>query len=124
MSSQITWLTPALHEYLIKMSLREHPILQALRAETMALPGGQMMISAEQGQLLALLVRIINAKNIINIGTFTGYSALSMALALSAEGRLITCDIDNKTTAIAQHYFKKAGVSEKIEICLAPALIT
>jgi caffeoyl-CoA O-methyltransferase len=124
MSVQITFLSPALHEYLVEVSLRENPILQALRAETLTLPGGQMILSAEQGQLLALLVKMINAKNIIDIGTFTGYSALSMALALPADGRIITCDIDNKITAIAQSYFEKASVSEKIELRLAPALVT
>lgn len=124
MSSETTFLTSDLHDYLIRVSLRENSIMKALRQETAALPGNLMMISPEQGQLLALLATLINAKNTIDIGTYTGYSALSVAQALPADARIITCDIDNNVTPIAKRYFEKAGVADKIELRLGPALAT
>jgi predicted O-methyltransferase YrrM len=114
----------ALGEYLISVSLREPELLKELRAETAHQAYGGMQIAAEQGQLMALLVRLMRAKRCIEIGTFTGYSSLSVALALPADGKLICCDVNPETTAIAQRYWRKAGVAEKIELRLAPALET
>ncbi len=83
-----------------------------------------MQISPEQGQFMALLVRLMGARRILEVGTFTGYSALAMALALPADGRLIACDISEKWTAIARRYWRDAGVADRITLCLAPALVT
>ena len=111
----------ALGEYLISVSLREHEILKELREETDRRAGYAMQITPEQGQLMALLVRLMGAKRCIEVGTFTGYSALCVALALPQDGRLICCDVNSDTTAIAQRFWRKAGVDAKIELRLAPA---
>lgn len=114
----------ALGDYLISVSLRESELLKELREETGHQAYGGMQITAEQGQFMALLVKLMRAKRCIEIGTFTGYSSLSVALALPADGKLICCDVNPQTTAIAQRYWRKAGVAEKIELRLAPALET
>jgi len=114
----------ALGDYLISVSLREPELLQELREETGHHAYGGMQITPEQGQFMALLVKLMRAKRCIEIGTFTGYSSLSVALALPADGKLICCDVNPQTTAIAERYWRKAGVTEKIELRLAPALET
>ncbi len=124
MSAKTLNLTPALHNYLLKNSLREAPILQALRAETAQLTTANMQISPEQGQLLAFLVELIGAKKTLEMGTYTGYSALVVALALPEEGKVIACDINAEWAAIAKRYWQKANVAHKIELRLAPALET
>jgi caffeoyl-CoA O-methyltransferase len=116
--------TRALGDYLISVSLREPDILRELREETGRQAYGTMQIAAEQGQFMALLVRLMGAKRCLEIGTFTGYSALSVALALPEDGRLICCDVNPDTTTIAQRYWRKAGVAAKIELRLAPAMET
>ncbi|MCC5899818.1 MAG: class I SAM-dependent methyltransferase [Phormidium sp. BM_Day4_Bin.17] len=122
MSPKTLGLSPQLHDYLLNTSLREHPVLQQLRQETAQLPGARMQIAPEQGQFMALLVQLLGARKTLEIGTFTGYSALVVALALPPEGRLVTCDIDETTTAIARRYWQQAGVADNIELRLAPAL--
>ncbi|WP_159788493.1 class I SAM-dependent methyltransferase [Sodalinema gerasimenkoae] len=122
MSPKTLGLSPQLHDYLLNISLREHPVLQQLRQETAHLPGARMQIAPEQGQFMALLVQLLGARKTLEIGTFTGYSALVVALALPPEGRLVTCDIDETTTAIARRYWQQAGVADNIELRLAPAL--
>jgi predicted O-methyltransferase YrrM len=117
-------LTDALYAYLLEVSLCEPPILARLRAETAALPEGGMQIAPEQGQFMALLVRLIGARRIIEIGTFTGYSTLVMALALPEGGRILTCDVSEAWTAIAARYWQEAGVADKVTLRLAPALAT
>ena len=124
MSNQTITLTPALYRYLLDVSLREPEILQRLRAYTAGLPRASMQIAPEQGQLMALLVKLSNARRAIEVGVFTGYSALSVALALPADGRLIACDIDEDWTTIARDYWREAGVLDKIELRLGPALQT
>lgn len=124
MSAKNLGLTPILHDYLKSVSLREPEILAQLRAETADLPGAQMQISPEQGQFMALLVQLLGAQKTLEIGTFTGYSALVVALALPENGTVIACDIDEDSTAIARRYWQEAGVSEKINLRLAPALET
>jgi O-methyltransferase len=95
-----------------------------LRTETSRLPRGTMQISPEQGQLMGLLVRLIGARRALEIGTFTGYSALAVALALPADGRLICCDVREEWTRTAQRYWGEAGVADRIELRLAPAAET
>lgn len=124
MSRQTIGVTDELHRYLLDVSVREPEILRRLRDETAALPNARMQISPEQGQLMALLVRLVSARNIIEVGTFTGYSALVMALALPADGRLIACDINEDWTAIGRRYWAEAGVADRISLHLAPALQT
>jgi O-methyltransferase len=103
---------------------RESPLLRRLRAETAALPMGMMQISADQGALLALLVRTLGARRAVEIGTFTGYSALAVASALPADGKLVCCDINDEWTRIGQRYWDEAGVSPRIDLRLGPALAT
>lgn len=114
----------ALGDYLISVSLREPDVLAALRAETAHHAYSGMQIAAEQGQLMALLVKLMGAKRCIEIGTFTGYSSLAVALALPDDGQIICCEVNPATSAIAQRYWQKAGVAGKIELRLAPALET
>lgn len=117
-------LNDALYSYLLDVSLRETPLLQRLREETAALPVAQWQIAPEQGQFMALLVQLTGARQLLEVGTFTGYSALSMAQALPVDGHLLCCDIDQQYTAIAQRYWEEAGVARLIELRLAPALET
>ena len=110
-----------LYDYLIAHSVRDLPVLAELRAETAKHPKAGMQISPEQGQFMALLVELIGAKRTIEVGTFTGYSALVVALALPAEGRVIACDVSEEFTAMARRYWAKAGIANKIDLRLAPA---
>jgi len=124
MSNRTITLDDRLYAYMLAHSLREPDVLRRLRAETLALPRATMQIAPEQGQLMALLVRLIGARRIVEIGTFTGYSALAMALALPVDGRLIACDVSAEWTGIARRYWAEAGVAGRIELRLAPALAT
>ncbi len=124
MSYRPTPLTEDLHRYLLEVSLREPALLARLRDETARRGDAGMQISPEQGQFMALLIELTGAKRVLEIGTFTGYSALSMALALPPDGRIIACDVEPETTAVAQRYWAEAGVAEKIDLRLAPALDT
>jgi caffeoyl-CoA O-methyltransferase len=114
-------LDDALYEYLLAHSLREHPELAALREATRTHPRANMQIAPEQGQLMALLVKLIGARRTIEVGVFTGYSALAVALALPADGRILACDVSDEYTRIAREYWQRAGVAHKIELVLAPA---
>ena len=124
MSNRTIALTDALYEYLLSVSLREPELLRELRAETATDPEVQMQIAPEQGQFMALLVRLIGARRCLEIGVFTGYSSLATALALPDEGRIIACDVSEKWTAVARRYWQRAGVAHKIDLRLAPALDT
>jgi len=117
-------LPQAVDDYLRTEVARETPVLQRLRAETSRLPMGGMQIGADQGMLLAFLARLIGARNAIEVGTFTGYSALSVASALVPGGRLVCCDISEEWTAIARRYWAEAGVADRIELHLQPAQLT
>lgn len=110
-----------LQAYLQDVSLREPPVLARLRAETAALPRAVMQISPEQGQFMAFLLKLTGARRCLEIGTFTGYSALICALALPADGRLLTLDISDEWTAIARRYWAEAGVSDRIDLRLGLA---
>ena len=114
-------LPEAVDDYLRTVVVRESPLQQRLRAETARLPMGGMQIGADQGVLLAFLVRLIGVRNAIEVGTFTGYSALAVASALPAGGRLVCCDVSEEWTAIARRYWAEAGVADRIELHLRPA---
>ena len=124
MSRRTEALTDELYDYILDVSLREPLILRELREETGALEKAQMQISPEQGQFMALLVQLIGARRTLEVGTFTGYSALVVALALPADGRVIACDVSEEWTSIGRRYWRKAGVADKIDLRLAPALET
>jgi predicted O-methyltransferase YrrM len=117
-------LTQMLDDYILGVSLRESDVQRRLREETARLPMAGMQIAPDQGQLMALLARLVGARRCLEIGTFTGYSALAVALALPADGRIIACDVNRETTAVARRYWREAGVADKIELKLAPALTT
>jgi predicted O-methyltransferase YrrM len=114
----------ALAHYVCEVMTRETPLQQRLRAETAALPNARMQISADQGALMALLVRLIGARKTLEIGTFTGASALAVASALPDGGKLIACDVSEEWTAIARRYWREAGVAGRIELRLGPAADT
>jgi O-methyltransferase len=117
-------MTEGLYRYLVDHSLREHPVLRELREETARLPKAVMQIGPDQGQFMALLARLTGARRCIEVGVFTGYSSLAVAMALPEEGRIVALDVSEEWTAIAQRYWKKAGVEHKIDLRLAPALST
>jgi len=124
MTARTLNLDDALYQYLLDVSLRETPLLKRLRDETRALPMARWQVAPEQGQFLALLVRLIGARRILEIGTFTGYSALCMAAALPDDGALICCDVPDDYNVIARRYWQEAGLDERIDLRLAPALHT
>ena len=124
MSNRTISVDAALYDYLLAVSLREAPVLRRLRDRTLRLPQAHMQISPDQGQFLALLVRLTGARRILEVGTFTGYSALAMALALPEEGCIVACDISADWTRIAREAWAEAGVGERIDLRLAPALET
>jgi caffeoyl-CoA O-methyltransferase len=124
MSRQTLTLSDDLYDYLLGVSLREPPLLARLREETAEMPLAVMQISPEQGQFMALLAELIGARRVLEVGTFTGYSALAVALALPADGRIVACDVNEDTTAVARRYWAEAGVADKIELRLGPAVDT
>lgn len=124
MTNQTLNLDSALYHYLLDVSLREAPLLKRLREETAQLSTARWQIAPEQGQFMALLVQLIGARRIVEVGTFTGYSALCMAQAMPEDGRLICCDIPGDYNATAERYWCEAGLSARIEQRLAPALQT
>jgi caffeoyl-CoA O-methyltransferase len=124
MSNKTLGLSDSLYSYLLDHSLREPEILWKLRQETASHPNSQMQIAPEQGQFMALLVQLMGAKKTLEVGVFTGYSSLAVALALPDEGKIIACDVSEEFTAIARRYWDLAGVADKIDLRIAPALET
>ena len=124
MSKESLELENRLYEYLLSVSLREDEVLEKLRQETSQHSASIMQISPDQGQFMALLIKLLGAKKTLDIGVFTGYSSLVVALALPESGKIIACDRDPTATAIARRYWDLAGVSHKIDLHLAPALDT
>ena len=114
----------SLYEYLKAHSLRESEPQRRLREATAGMDKAVMQVSPDQGQFMALLVRLLDARTIVEIGTFTGYSALSMAQAMAPDGRLYACDISREWTDVGRPFWEQAGVADRIEVCIAPALQT
>ena len=124
MSKQRLGLENYIYQYLLSVSIREPEVLINLRQETAKHPRNIMQISPEQGQFMALLVQLMGAKKALEIGVFTGYSSLVVALALPPEGKMVACDVSEEYTSIARHYWEQAGVADKIDLRIAPAIAT
>ena len=124
MSNRTLAIDDRLYAYLLQHSLREAPLLKRLRDETTRMPDGMMQIAPEQGQFMALLVELVGARRALEIGTFTGYSSVCVARAMGPAGRLVCCDISEHYTAVARRYWAEAGVADRIELKLGPALAT
>ena len=119
-----TPLTPELYEYLVRVSVREPDALARLREETKALPWAGMQIGPDQGQFMRFLVETMGARRAIEVGVFTGYSSISVALGLPDDGELVACDVSDEWTRVARKYWAEAGVAHKITLRLGPALET
>lgn len=124
MSNRTLNLDDTLYNYLLDVSLREHPLLSELRTATQNHPHRNMQIAPEQGQFMAMLIRLTGAHRTLEIGVFTGYSTLAVALVLPEEGQMVVCDVNPQYTDIAREYWQRAGVADKIDLRLAPALET
>jgi caffeoyl-CoA O-methyltransferase len=124
MSKRTLGLDEALHDYMLSVSLRETPVQRALREETDRLERAAMRTAAEQAQFLALMIRILGTRRVLEVGTFTGYGTLTMALALPPDGRILACDTSEEWTSIGKRYWDQAGVADRIDLRLAPALDT
>ena len=124
MASRTIPLTEDLGDYLRHVAVRESDILERLRAETEGVRGSQMQITSEQGALMALLVQLIGARRTLEVGVYTGYSSLAVALALPDDGRITACDVSEEWTSIGRRYWDEAGVAHKIDLHLAPAVET
>ncbi len=124
MEIKITNMDERLYEYLLSVSLKEPDVLTRLREEIARDRMAILQIPPDQGQFMALLVKLMGAKRILEIGTYMGFSALSMALALPEDGYLLACDINREWTDVARRYWEEAGVADKIELRIAPALET
>ena len=124
MAGRAPFLPEVIARYVVERGAREHPVLAELRAATRAVPHSGMQISPDQGAFMALLVKLIGARRCLEIGTYTGYSALAVALALPGDGRLVCCDVSEEWTAIGRRFWKKARVEKKIDLRIAPALDT
>lgn len=124
MTDKSTPMDPQLAAYLLAHQPAEHPELSALRVRTAEHPEAMMQISVEQGHFLALLVKLMGARRVLEIGTFTGYSTLAMALALPVDGQLVACDVDPLAPAVGKPYWQRAGVASKIDLRIAPAMDT
>jgi len=124
MSRTTLSITESVSDYLLSVSLREADVLRELRDETASHPNANMQISPEQGQFMQMLVRLIGAKKVVEVGVFTGYSSLAVALALPETGRIIACDVSEEYTSIARRYWEKAGIANRVDLRLAPAVET
>jgi predicted O-methyltransferase YrrM len=124
MAGRAPFLPKKISRYIAEHAVREPEILRELRAATASLPNAGMQIGADQGQFMALLVKAIGARSCLEIGTFTGYSALAVALALPEDGRIVCCDLSEEWTAIGKPFWSKAGVAHKIDLRIGPAMET
>ena len=120
--SRAIGLSEELRAYVARVGIREHPVLTRLREENLRERGGSMQVAPEEGALLALLVRLIGARRVLEVGTFTGYSSTAMALALPPAGRIVCCDVSREWTDVARAAWADAGVADRVELRLAPAL--
>lgn len=121
MTRETIHVTGDLYEYLLRVSLREHEVLRRQRDDTAGHPLAMLQISADQGQFLAFLLRMLNARKVIEVGVFMGYGTLWMALNVPEDGKVIACDVNKEWTDIARQYWMEAGVAHKIDLRLAPA---
>jgi len=124
MTGKSNFVDPAIQEYIITTTVREHPVLRELREETLRHPRARMAIGPEQGQFMQLLARAIGARRYLEIGVFTGYSSLAMALALPEDGYVLACDVSEEYTNVARRHWKAAGIAGKIDLRVGPALDT
>lgn len=124
MSKGSIGLSDELNAYLIEVGAREPEVLARLREETAVMPQAGMQIAVEQGALLSMLVKLLKARRVLEVGTFTGYSSTAMALALPADGRIVCCDVSEEFTAVARRYWAEAGIADRVDLRLAPALET
>ena len=124
MSNRTIDLTDTLYDYLLSVSLRETDLQRRLREETATLSMARMQISPEQGQFMALIARLVAARRCLEVGVFTGYSSLAVALALPQDGRIVACDVSEEWTSVARRYWAAAGVADRIDLRLAPAIDT
>jgi caffeoyl-CoA O-methyltransferase len=124
MANRTQLLEPEIYDYVLRASSREPEVLARLRQATAAVPRSEMQIGADQGQLMAFLVKLIGAKRCIEVGTYTGYSALAVALALPDDGLLITCDVNEEWTNVGRRFWREARVEQRIDLRLRPALET
>ena len=124
MANRTLTLTDEIVDYVRRVGVREHPVLARLREETAPMPMSQMQIGPDQGAFMALLVRLIGARQILEIGTFTGYSSTAMALALPADGRIVCCDVSREWTDVARRAWTDAGVQDRVDLRIAPATET
>ncbi len=124
MSNRTIGLNDELYSYLLSISSRETPLMRRLREDTSRLPDSNMQIAPEQGQFMALLLRLLGARTGIEVGVFTGYSTLCMAQALPSDGSIVACDISEEWTSTARRFWQEAGVADRIDLRLAPALET
>lgn len=123
MSTRTLGISEELQAYVVRHNA-EHPLLAELRAETAGHPWARMQISPEQGAFMGWLVRLLGARRVLEVGVFTGYSSLAMALSLPADGKLLACDVSEEWTAVARRYWQRAGVESKVQLELRPALET
>jgi caffeoyl-CoA O-methyltransferase len=124
MNAKTIGLPDNVQDYVVRWGVRENPLLTRLRAETASHPRAQMQIAPEQGALFALLVELLEARNCLEIGTFTGYSSLAVMLAMPPDGRMVCCDVSEEYTAVARRYWAEAGVADRVDLRIGPALDT
>jgi caffeoyl-CoA O-methyltransferase len=124
MTARSFYLPDFIDRYIVDTTLRDMPVLRDLREETAKMPSARMQTGPDQVQFLQLLVRLIGARRCIEVGVFTGYSALGVALALPEDGRIVACDVSEEYTSVARRYWERAGVADKIDLYLAPAAQT
>ena len=124
MSNRNAYIDDRIYRYILDHSLREPPVLENLRKLTQDMPSGVMQVSPDQGQLMALIVKLTGARRIVEVGTFTGYSSTVMALALPDGGSLVACDVSVEYTDIARQHWQQAGVADKIDLRVGPAADT
>jgi predicted O-methyltransferase YrrM len=124
MSNKTVPMTDALYEYVLENWLREPELLARLRRETAAMPNANMQISPDQGQLMRLLARVLGVRRYLEVGVFTGYSSLSVALGMPDDGRIVACDVSEEFTSVARRYWNEAGVAGRIDLRLAPGVDT
>ena len=115
MSRTTLSITESVYDYLLSVSLREVDVLRELRDETASHPNANMQISPEQGQFMQMIVHLIGAKKVVEVGVFTGYSSLAVALALPETGRIVACDVSEEYTSIARRYWEKAGIADRVD---------